>query len=277
MLEVSAAREQVAGLDAQGWGALWVPEAYGREPLVASAIYLAASEHIVIATGIANIWARDAVAAAAGSRTLEAAFPGRFVLGLGVSHAPVVERLRGHVYAKPLTAMREYLDAMDAAPYFAAGGQSPPPRLLAALGPKMLELARERTQGAYPYLVTPAQTARTRQIVGSDRLVAVEQAAVLDDDVDVWRNRAHEHLDTYTGLPNYRASWLRQGLDEDDLVRGGSDRLKSAMVSHGLEATLARVQEHHDAGADHVCVQLLASNAFDVPRADWVRLAEALL
>ena len=145
----------MAELDELGYGALWFGEAYGREAFVAAGLHLAASRRMVVATGIASIYGRDAVAANAASRTLCAAYPGRFLLGLGVSHAPLVERMRGHSYGKPVTAMREYLDAMDAAPYLAADGQEPAPRVLAALGPKMLELSRDRAQGAHPYLVTP--------------------------------------------------------------------------------------------------------------------------
>jgi probable F420-dependent oxidoreductase len=276
-LELPAARDQVAALDAQGWDALWIPEAYGREALTSAAVYLAASERMTVATGIASIYARDAVTASAGARTLDAAWPGRFVLGLGVSHAPLVERMRGHSYGKPLTAMREYLDAMDAAPYVAAGSPAPPPRLLAALGPKMLELARDRAQGAHPYLVTPEHTAQAREVLGKGPLLAVEQAVVLSTDREVVRRRAQWHLEIYTGLPNYRASWERQGFGEDDLVRGGSDRLKDAMVVGGDEAALvARVQAHLDAGADHVCLQVLADDPFTVPAEDWERLAPAM-
>ena len=276
-LEVPAARDAVAALDAQGWGGLWFGEAYGREAFTAAQLYLSASERLVVATGIASIYGRDAVAASAAARTLEAAFPGRFVLGLGVSHAPLVERMRGHEYGRPLAAMRQYLDALDAAPYVAAGGQEPPPRVLAALGPRMLELARDRAQGAHPYLTTPEHTAQAREVLGDGPVLAVEQAVVLSDDVDEWRRRAHWHLEIYTGLPNYRASWVRQGFTQDDAVRGGSDRLKDAMVTRGLEAARARVQEHLDAGASHVCLQVLGEGPFDAPQDDWARLAEAVL
>ena len=276
-LEVPAARDTVAELDAQGWGALWFGEAYGREAFTAASLYLSASRRLVVATGIASIYGRDAVAANAAGRTLEAAFPGRFVLGLGVSHAPLVERMRGHAYGRPLAAMREYLDAMDAAPYAVAGDGAAPPRVLAALGPRMLELSRDRGQGAHPYLVTPELTARAREVLGEGPHLAVEQAVVLDDDRDEWRRRAHWHLEIYTGLPNYRASWVRQGFGEEDFVRGGSDRLQSAMVVRGLEAIRARVQEHLDAGASHVCLQVLGAASADVPRRDWAELAPALL
>ena len=276
-LDVAAARDAVAALDAQGWGALWFGEAYGREAFTAAQLYLSASERLVVATGIASIYGRDAVAANAAARTLEAAFPGRFVLGLGVSHAPLVELMRGHRYDRPLAAMAGYLDAMDAAPYAVAGGQPAPPRLLAALGPKMLELARDRAQGAHPYLVTPEHTARAREVLGEGPVLAVEQAVVLADDIHQWRRRAHWHLEIYTGLPNYRASWVRQGFGEPDFGRGGSDRLKDAMVVRGIEAIRRRVQEHLDAGASHVCLQVLGADALDVPQHDWAELAQAVL
>ncbi len=276
-LEVPAARDAVAALDAQGWGALWFGEAYGREAFTAAQVYLSASQRMVVATGIASIYGRDAVSANAAARTLEAAFPGRFVLGLGVSHAPLVERMRGHLYDKPLAAMAGYLEAMDTAPYAAAGGEPPPPRVLAALGPKMLELARDRAQGAHPYLVTPELTARAREVLGEGPVLAVEQAVVLGADVQEWRRRAHWHLEIYTGLPNYRASWVRQGFGDEDFGRGGSDRLKDAMVVRGVEAIRRRVQEHLDAGASHVCLQVLGADAFDAPQDDWAELAPAVL
>jgi probable F420-dependent oxidoreductase len=272
-LEPAAAAEQVTALDEQGWDALWFGEAYGREAFTAAALYLGASRRLAVATGIASIYGRDAVAANAAGRLLEALHPGRFVLGLGVSHAPLVERMRGHAYGRPLTAMREYLDAMDAAPCFAAGADVAPPRVLAALGPAMLALARDRTQGAHPYLTTPAHTASARQVLGEGPLLAVEQSVVLSDDPDVVRERAHWHLEIYTGLPNYRNSWLREGFAEDDLVRGGSDRLKQALVVGGEEAIAARVREHLDAGADHVCLQVLGADVAAVPVDDWTRLA----
>lgn len=276
-LEVPAAREQVAALDEQGWDALWFGEAYGREAFTAASIYLASSQRMAVATGIASIYGRDAVSANAAARTLEAAFPGRFVLGLGVSHAPLVERMRGHSYDKPIAAMTEYLEALDAAPFLAAGGAEASPRVLAALGPKMLELSRDRASGAHPYLVTPEHTATAREVLGEGPLLAVEQAVVLSDDPEVVRRRAHWHLEIYTGLPNYRNSWLRQGFTEADAVRGGSDRLKAALVVGGDEqAVRERVQAHLDAGADHVCLQVLGDDAFTVPTEDWARLAPAV-
>ena len=276
-LTVPQVRDTAAALDAQGWGTLWFGEAYGREAFTQAHLVLAASTRMTVATGIMNIYGRDATAANAASRTLSAAFDGRFVLGLGVSHAPLVERLRGHDYGKPLAAMRTYLDALEASRYLVADGGAPAPRLIAALGPRMLELARDRADGAHPYLVTPEHTASARQVLGEAPVLAVEQAVVLSDDLDDWRARAHAHLEIYTGLPNYRNSWLRSGFTEDDLVRGGSDRLKGALVPRGLPAGVARVREHLAAGATHVCVQVLGADPFDVPHEGWAAYADALL
>lgn len=276
-LEVPAAREAVAELDAQGWGSLWFGEAYGREAFTAAQIYLGASSRMLVGTGIANIYGRDAVTTGAAARTLNAAFPGRFILGLGVSHAPLVERMRGHQYGRPVSAMSEYLDALDAAPYLAAGSPELPPRVLAALGPRMLELARDRADGAHPYNVTPAHTASAREILGPEPMLIVEQACVVSDDEEEWRKRAHVHLEFYTGLPNYRNSWLREGFTEQDAVRGGSDRLKRALVARGLEQTSQRVNEHLQAGASTVVLQALGADLAEVPKQDWARLAEALL
>ncbi len=274
-LPISQAREQVAELDEQGWGALWFGEAYGREALTAAGLYLGATRRMAVATGIASIYARDAVATSSGARTLAAMHPGRFLLGLGVSHAPLVERMRGHSYGKPVTAMREYLRAMHEAPYAVAGDEPPAPRVLAALGPKMLELARDRAHGAHPYLVTPDHTAQARQLLGPGAVLAVEQAVVLDE--AAWQGRAHWQLEIYTGLPNYRESWRRQGFEKDDWIRGGSERLKDAMVARGEQGARDRVQQHLDAGASHVCVQVLGADPFDVPVEDWRRLAPVLL
>jgi len=276
-LDVAPARDLVAELDAQGWGSLWFGEAYGREAFTAAQLYLGASEHLVIGTGIANIYGRDAMATAGAARLLRAAYPDRFVLGLGVSHAPLVERMRGHSYGKPVAAMTDYLEALDAAPSAVAGPPALPPRVLAALGPRMLALGRDRAQGAHPYLVTPEHTAEARQLLGPEPLLVVEQAVVLAEDEETWRARAHWHLEIYTGLPNYRASWRRQGFTDEDAARGGSERLKAAMVTRGLAATVTRVREHLDAGATTVCLQVLGGTVTAVPQQDWRQLADALL
>jgi probable F420-dependent oxidoreductase len=276
-LDVPAAIEAVAKLEAQGWGSLWIGEAFGREAFTAAQLYLSAGSRLIVGTGIANIYARDAMTTAAAARTLSTAYPGRFVLGLGVSHSLAVEQMRGHHYGKPVAAMREYLDGLDAAPHFGAGDPTLPQRVLAALGPRMTELARDRTQGAHTYLVTADHTAAARELLGPDRLLVVEQAVVVDDDPEIWRARANAHLETYTSLPNYRNSWLRQGFTELDIAGGGSEALKDALVARGLDGTTERLREHFDAGADTVVVQALGDHLADVRQDDWARLAEALL
>lgn len=274
---VSAAQEAAAELEALGYGALWFGEAYGRESLTQAAVLLAGTASAVVATGITSIHGRDPVAARAAQATLVDAHPDRFLLGLGVSHRPLVERFRGGDYGSPLAEMRAYLDGMDAITPVAAGGDRPAPRVLAALGPRMLELARERCAGAHPYLVTPQHTATARAALGDDRVLAVEQAVVLTDDPDVARERAHNHLEIYTGLPNYRRSWERQGFDESDFGRGGSDRLKDALVAWGSPEDCAdRVRQHLEAGADHVCVQALGEHPLALPVDDLRELAPAL-
>jgi probable F420-dependent oxidoreductase len=260
-------------IESMGYSALWMPEAYGRESFTNAGLLLADTTSLVVATGIANIWARDAVASASAAKTLTAAYDNRFVLGLGVSHEPLVTGMRGHVYETPYVAMREYLLAMDQSSMLAAEGSTRSARVIAALGPKMLELAETLTDGAHPYLVTPTHTAQARSLLG-DKFLGVEQAVVLGQDREESLRRAHQHLEFYTGLPNYRNSWLRQGFREDDLVRGGSERLCDALVAHGDEASvLARVREHLDAGADHVCLQVLGSDFGQVPLEEWRHLA----
>jgi probable F420-dependent oxidoreductase len=271
------AQEAVAELEEQGWGAVWIPEAMGRDPLVYAALLLAASRKIVVATGIASIWARDAMAANASHQTLEEAFPGRFLFGLGVSHQPAVEGLRGHTYERPLAAMRSYLDAMDAAVYAAAKPSTPPRRVLAALGPKMLELAATRAAGAHPYFVPVEHTAFARENLGPDALLAPEQAVVLSADAEQARAIARNHMAIYLTLPNYTNNLRRLGWGDDDLSAGGSDRLVDAIVAWGtVEQVVARLDDHLAAGADHVCVQVLNDDFRALPMADWNNLAQAL-
>ena len=262
-------------VESLGYGAFWLHEAWGREAISGAGLFLAATSRLVVATGIASIYARDAVASVNAARALSAAYEDRFVLGLGVSHRPLVERLRGHTYEAPLAAMRDYLDAMDAAPMLAAETGQPYPRVLAALGPRMIELGATRTHGVLTYLVTVEHTAGARSLAG-DAFVAVEQAVVLGGGREEFLRRAHDHLEHYTGLENYRNSWRRQGFGDEDFVRGGSERLCDAMVVHGDEARIAaRVEEHRAAGADHVCLQVLGETTTSVPREEWRRLAPA--
>lgn len=263
-------------LEDMGWAAMWIPEAWGREAFTSSQLLLAATSKIVIATGIANIWGRDAVNAANALRTLTAAYGERFVLGLGVSHQPLVERLRGHDYNKPVAAMRQFLEAMNEAPMFCPEGQVRGARVIAALGPAMLALANSHADGAHPYLVTPAHTATARAALPNG-FIGVEQAVVVGADREEFLRRAHAHLEIYTGLDNYKANWRRLGFIEDDFVRGGSERLCDALVVHGDPSTIAqRVEEHREAGADHVCLQVLGADPFTPPYDDWAALAAVL-
>jgi probable F420-dependent oxidoreductase len=263
-------------LESLGYSTMWIHEAWGREAFTSAGLLLSASSSLVVATGIANIWGRDAVNAASASKTLAAAYDDRFILGLGVSHQPLVERLRGHEYRSPLTVMREYLEALDAAPMFAAEGQQEYARVIAALGPKMLQLGATHADGVLTYLVTPEHTMQARAAVGA-KFIAVEQAVVLGQDRDEFLRRAHTYLEIYTGLENYRNSWRRLGFTDEDFVRGGSNRLCDAMVAHGDDAVVAAVvDEHRQAGADHVCVQLLGADLATPPLEEWRALAPAL-
>lgn len=275
---VAAAQETAARLEELGYCAIWVPEATNRNALVNAAILLSGTSRITVATGIAPINARDPMAAANGQRTLESWFPGRFLLGLGVSHAWLVEEVRGGVYGPPLAAMRRYLDAMDAAPFSADGPSGRLPRVIAALGPKMLEVARDHADGAHPYLTTAEHTARAREILGPDKLLCPDLKCVLDTDVERAREVARFHLANYLSQPNYRNSFLRQGFSADDIDHGGSDRLVDALVAHGDEAAVRdRVRGHLDAGASHVAVQVLPPTMEYLPLPEWERLAPALL
>ncbi len=257
-------REALPEIEELGYGAVWYPEAIGKECLSTAALLLSWSKRIVVASGIANIYARDAWASANGARTIGEAFPGRFVFGIGVSHSHAVAG-RGHEYLRPIPAMRAYLDAMDAAVYRGPEPAEPVPLILAALGPKMLDLARERTAGAHPYFVPVEHTATARERLGPDRLLLVEQAVILTTDEAKAREIAREHTTFYLGAENYRNSMLRLGLEESDLENGGSDRLLERIVVWGDEdAIRTRVQAHLDAGADHVCIQTLPSSEFDL-------------
>lgn len=271
------AQQVVRDIEEMGYGSLFYGEAYGKETLTQAGAFLAATERLVVGTGIANIHARDPIAAESGGRTLTALHPGRFVMGLGVSHAPLVERGRGGRYEKPLATMRDYLERMAAVSEQVEPGVGRPARLVAALGPKMIELAGAETDGVHPYLVTPAQTRVTREALGADKWVVSEQAVALGDDAEDALRRAHNHLEIYSGLPNYRNSWLRQGFDESDLVRGGSERLAKALVGMGdVETVAASVTAHLDAGADHVVVQALGDGPMSDPRPALRELAAAL-
>lgn len=278
MQPVPAAREAVKEVEELGYAAVWIPEAVGREAIASSAILLDATDRMVIGTGIANLWARDAMAMSGAHKTLTSAHPDRFLLGIGVSHQSAVEGLRGQTYDKPYTTMKEYLDRMDAAVYFAAPPPVEPVRVLAALGPRMLKLAAERASGAHPYFVPVEHTAFAREQLGEGPMLCPEQAVVLETDPDKARAVARAHMGTYLGLPNYTNNLRRLGWGDDDLADGGSDKLVDAIVAWGDEdAIRGRVAAHHEAGADHVCVQVLTADPRELPLSLWRTLAPVLL
>ena len=273
-----AAQDVAREIESQGNGSLYQPEVGLKDAMVESAAFLDATERLVVGTGIANIHARGAGTMEGGGRTLTALYPGRFILGLGVSHGPLVQNMLGGTYDKPLSTMRTYLDRMAALPEAVESGSGRPTRLLAALGPKMIELSGTHADGAHPYLVNPEQTARTREILGPDKWIVSEQAVVVGGDDAEQMRRAHQHLEIYSGLPNYRNSWLRQGFDESDFVPGGSERLARGIVGMGSVAqAAATVTAHLDAGADHVVVQVLGDgNPMWDPRPALRELASVL-
>ncbi|MEH0423670.1 LLM class F420-dependent oxidoreductase [Streptomyces sp. B21-083] len=256
--------EAAAELEELGFGALWL----GGSPGVRHAFPLVeATSRLVVATGIQSIWEYEAAETASLFAELEASHPGRFLLGLGVSHAGQAER-----YRRPYASMVEYLDALDAA------GQPAERRLLAALGPKMLELSRNRAAGSHPYLVTPEHTAQARAALGEGPLLAPELKVVLDSDPDSARATARGTLAMYLTLPNYTNNFLRIGFTEDDLADGGSDRLVDAVFAWGSEDRIReRIDAFHTAGADHVTLQVVEDQARGVlPRDGWRRLADLL-
>jgi probable F420-dependent oxidoreductase len=276
-LSTSRAEEVASEIDELGYAALWFGEAMGREAFTNASMLLSATSRLVVATGIANIFVRDAWATNAAAKTLAGAYPDRFVLGLGVSHRPIVE-MRGHDYSSPLATMRAYLKDMREAQFTAAQPENDPPWLLAALGPKMLELSRDHADGAHPYLVTPQHTAEARGVLGEGPLLAVEQAVAPTDDRNEALRLARSHLSRYIRMPNYRNSWLRQGFREEDLSGEGSERLAERLVAWGSEDDIrGRVREHLSAGADQVCVQVVADGPAEGLREMWRALAPVLL
>jgi probable F420-dependent oxidoreductase len=266
-------REIAAELEQLGFAAIWFGEGVGtKECFTQAGTLLAWTERVVVATGIANIYARDPMAMANGTRTLADAYPGRFLLGIGVSHAPSVAE-RGHDYTRPLAAMSAYLDAMEGALFKGVEPAEPAPVVLAALGPKMLALAAGRTRGVHPYFTPPEHTAMAREVLGAGLLLAPEQAFVLETDPAAARAKARAHMGYYLGLDNYRRNLQRLGFAEQELDDGGADRLVDAIVAWGgVDAVCDRVSAHLDAGADHVCVQAIG----DDPLAELRALAPAL-
>ncbi len=261
-MAVDAAAEFAQTLEQMGYGCLWLPETMGRDPFAHAAMLFERTETLCIATGIANIFHRHPGAMKQAQHTLAEQSGNRFLLGLGVSHAPMVAGVRKLDYSKPLTTMREYLAGMAESAVMAVGPSEPPKTVLAALGPKMLELAASAADGAHPYWTTPEHTAIAKAALGDDKMLCVEQKVVLATDPTVARAAARQALGMYIGLPNYFKNWFRLGFSEDDLADGGSDRLIDALVPWGTAADIeTRLQAHRDAGATHVCIQPLKPEA----------------
>ncbi len=251
-LDAGQLRDFVGGVEAAGYSALWYPESRGYESFAVAGYMLAHTKKLIVGSSIASMYARDAFTARRGMITLNALHGDRFVFGLGVSHKPMVEGVRGHDYGKPVPVMRAYLDALQGQEESARQW----PVALAALGPLMLKLSRDRTMGALPYNVTPAHTAEAKAILGPDKWLAVEQKVCLETDAARARILGRAELSRYMTLDNYRNNWLRLGFSEAELSDGGSDRFIDAMVLHGDAATIkAGLRAHFAAGATHVCLQ----------------------
>jgi probable F420-dependent oxidoreductase len=267
------AAEFAGRVEQLGYSTLWLPDTVGRDPFAHIAWLASQTTELQFATGIASIFHRHPGPMMQVANTLAEQTGGRFVLGLGVSHGPMVAGLRGLDYSKPLSQMRGYLAAMDAAPYRAVGAEEKPLRLLAALGPKMLELSRDAADGAHPYWTTPEHTAQAREVLGPDKLLCVEQKIVLSTDAAAARAAADTAIGVYASLPNYRNNWLRLGFTDAEIDQR-DPRFVDAVVAWGTaDQVQARIREHYDAGADHVCIQPLSVEGPMV--LDWAAL-EAL-
>jgi len=272
---VGVACSAATELEAAGYRAAWLHEG-GREVFVAAAIFLASTRRMVVGTSIASIWQHEPTQLVTAARTLGEAFPGRFVLGIGVSHAGA-QSWHGRAYARPLDDLSDYLDAMEDVPWPCPRPQPPVPRMIGALGPRMLELARRRARGAIPYLVPVQHTSFARERLGRDPVLAVQQAIVIDQPRRRARELAHEHVRRYLPFPNYRNNLLRCGFSEHDLQGSGSERLIDALVAIGdLDDAAARVRGHLDAGADHVCVNPLGRARGEIPIVDLQQFAARL-
>lgn len=252
-------RRIVAEMEELGVGTLWYGESIGREAFAHGAILLAATQRLVVASGIANIWARDPQAMATGARALGEAWPDRFILGIGVSHAPMVER-RGHRYDRPVTAMREYIEAMDHATW--RGPDAPmPPVVLAALGPRMVELAAEKTAGDYTYFTPVEHVREVRAAMGPNAFLAADLPVVLAADRVAAREIGDRHTQLYLSTANYRNNLLRLGWSADELEPPGSDRLFDAIVAWGdVDRVRARSSALFEAGADQVVLNLITKD-----------------
>jgi probable F420-dependent oxidoreductase len=268
-------RDTVRELEALGYGSLWVGENIGREPISQSAILLDATQRLTVATGVANAWARDPLSMAAAHHTLSEAHPERFILGLGVSHGTLVNDVRRLRYQRPLQSMLDYLKAMDQlGDRYRAVRASSTIRLLGALGPRMLHLAATNADGAHTYLVPPEHTLIARQRLGPDKLLVPEQAVILENNKTRAHDIARRHIRRYLPLRNYTDNLRRLGFAAADFDHHGSDRLVDALVAWGDETAIAeRIEQHRQAGADHICIQVLDPDFRGLPLPQWRRLA----
>jgi probable F420-dependent oxidoreductase len=270
----AACAAAAAELEELGYAAIFIPDA-GGDVLTEIEHLLAATLQIPLVTGVLNIWMHEPAEVASRRATILSRFGSRFLLGMGASHGPLVESAQRGPYIRPYSKMVDYLDALDAATTTVPAGD----RMLAALGPRMLSLARARTRGAHPYLVPPEHTALAREVLGTGALLAPEQAVVLAADRRSGLEQARSFVASYLLLPNYVRNLRRLGFGDNDLAGNGSDRLVDALVACGDEAAIAgRVRAHHDAGADHVCIQVVGASEVDeaLPLQAWRRLAPAL-
>lgn len=272
-LDRAAATDAIAHLEALEYETLWIPESGTKIILDVVADLLAASEKIRIASGILNIWMHEPEDVATAVQAFRESYPERFLLGLGVSHASLVEPATGRDYTRPRSMMVGFLDGLDAATPPVTSNE----RILAALGPRMLELAKTRSLGAHPYCIPVEGTAVARAALGAGPLVASELKAVLVEDATLARSLAREHLSHYLDMPNYVNNLSRFGFNDEDFTDGGSNRLVDALVAWGTpEQVAARVNEHHAAGADHVCVNVIPEDATKFPLEEWGLLAAAV-
>ena len=275
-LPMAVAQESAAELEQLGYRTLWVPEVIGREPLVHAALLLAGTSELIVGAGVANIYARSAMTMQSAWKTLTEAFPERFVLGLGVSQAEIVEGLHQQIYGKPYRKMVDYLDEMERATFVGVKPTTPQRLVLAALRPRLLRLAAERSMGAMSYFVPVEHTAWARDILGTESLLLISQAVVIEPDPSNAREIARRYMATYLALPTYADRLRELGWTEDDLA-GPTDALVDAVVAWGSPANVAlRLREHLDAGADHVAAQVITADHRAVPLTEWRELAEAV-
>lgn len=260
-VNAATAADRARRIEDLGYATLWIPETIGRDPFAHAAWLLANTSTLNLATGIANIYHREPGVMAQAQKTLAEQSGGRFLLGMGVSHKPMVEGVRQLEYGPPVATMRKYLQALDSAMYTAVPPETAPPKVIAALGPKMLELAAEHCEGAHPYFTSPDHTRMAREKLGPDKWLCVEQKVLLETDPARARELARAIASVYIELPNYRNNWLRMGLSEADLANGGSDAFIDATFAWGdVDAIRARIDAHFEAGASHVCLQPVNPN-----------------